>query len=75
MGWAGLTRIEDVKAPTTGGYDRYRGYDSSRRPGDGPRYRRGGSSKHKKKHPRSTNKRKLLVKRIRRRSMKHKKKR
>lgn len=35
---------------------------------------KGGSSKHKKKHPRSTNKRKLLVKRIRRRSMKHKKK-
>ena len=34
----------------------------------------GGSSKHKKKHPRSTNKRKLLVKRVRRRSMKHKKK-
>ena len=34
----------------------------------------GGSSKHKKKHPRSTNKRKLLVKRIRRRSMKNKNK-
>ena len=31
----------------------------------------GGSSKHKKKYPRSTNKRKLLVKRVRRRSMKH----
>ncbi len=39
-----------------------------------PLSRKGGSSKHKKKHPRSTNKRKLLVKRIRRRSMKHKKK-
>lgn len=35
----------------------------------------GGSSKHKKKHPRSTNKRKLLVKRVRRRrSMKNKNK-
>ena len=34
----------------------------------------GGSSKHKKNHPRPTNKRKLLVKRVRRRSMKHKKK-
>ena len=36
--------------------------------------RKGGSSKHKKKHPRTTNKRKLLVKRVRRRSMKNKKK-
>jgi hypothetical protein len=40
----------------------------------GPRGPRGGSSKHKKKHPRPTNKRKLLVKRVRRRSMKNKKK-
>ena len=38
------------------------------------RYGRGGSSKHKKKHPRPTNKRKLLVKRVRRRSMKNKNK-
>ena len=36
--------------------------------------KRGGSSKHKKKHPRPTNKRKLLVKRIRRRTMRNKKK-
>jgi hypothetical protein len=71
-------------------YRRPQGPDNSRRrAGDsgnggygGPRdrddrglYRRGGSSKHKKKHPRSTNKRKLLVKRVRRRrSMKNKNK-
>lgn len=39
-----------------------------------PPYGSGGSSKHKKKHSRPTNKRKLLVKRVRRRSMRNKKK-
>jgi hypothetical protein len=57
----------------------YRGWDMGRDGDDRGSYSmdpgmRGGSSKHKKKHPRSTNKRKLLVKRVRRRSMKHKKK-